>query len=203
MRYAESHKEETHKRVLKVAAMALREKGPDRLAVAEVMQAAGLTHGGFYAHFKSKDDFLSETLAEVFAGMARRNDRLVEGLPPREALSKFIDNYMSPRHRDHPASGCPVVALNSDMPRQSKKVRATFDAGLKTMVANFARRLRNAGIGNVDELAPTLLSAMAGAVAVARAVSDRALSDEFLETARKGVRSRLGLDDVKTEGQSR
>src|SRR5437899_12330716 len=98
MRYSDTHKQETKERVLKLAAKALREKGPDRLGVAEVMGAAGLTHGGFYAHFPSKDDFLAETVKEVFEHSAARFRKITDGLLPREALSAYLDFYVSKQH---------------------------------------------------------------------------------------------------------
>ena len=83
-------------------AQALRKPGPEKLSVAEVMKEAGLTHGGFYAHFKSKDALLAEALEAVFAQSRARMTKQIEGLPPRHALATFIDFYMSRRHRDNP-----------------------------------------------------------------------------------------------------
>src|SRR5215471_9449085 len=138
MRYSENHKQETREKVLKIAAKALREKGPDRLGVADVMASAGLTHGGFYAHFESKDDFLAETLKEVSAHSIARMKKVAGDLPPKEALAAYIDFYVSKPHRDHSGAGCPIVALNSDLPRQPKKFRAEFDAGVKRLLATLA-----------------------------------------------------------------
>src|SRR5258705_4773372 len=196
MRYTEDHKHETRARVLKVAAKALREKGPDKLGVAEVMRAAGLTHGGFYAHFPSKEAFLPESLNEVFAQSRERMSGLVEGLGPRGALSAYIDYYVSKSHRDNRASGCPLVALNSDLPRQPKKFRVAFDAGVKRLAGKLAIWIAGMGIENADKVAVSVLSAMVGAVALSRAVSDRDLSDELLDAARAGVKARLGLSDA-------
>jgi TetR/AcrR family transcriptional regulator, transcriptional repressor for nem operon len=200
MRYSETHKSETRAKLLKIAGKALREKGPDKLAVAEVMQAAGLTHGGFYAHFKSKDALLAEALESVFAYSKEKYRRLTEGLPPRHALATFIDFYVSPAHRDDPTRGCPIVMLNSELPRQSKKFRSVFDGGVRRLAATLAEMIRDAGIDaandNGETLAASLLSAMAGAVAVSRAVSDKRLSDEMLEAARASIKARLGLTDV-------
>ncbi|MEI9929087.1 MAG: TetR/AcrR family transcriptional regulator [Rhizomicrobium sp.] len=197
MRYSESRKAETHQKLLKIASRALREKGPDNLAVAEVMKEAGLTHGGFYAHFKSKDALLSEALMAVFARAGANIDRMTEGLPPRHALATYIDFYISPRHRDNPSTGCPITALNSDTPRQSPKFRETFDQGVKYLVARIAGWLAAGGHSEPDALAASVLSAMAGAVAVSRAVSDKGLSDEMLEAARAGIKARLGVSDVE------
>ena len=197
MRYDQNHKQETRARVLKVAAKALREKGPDKLGVAEVMQAAGLTHGGFYAHFPSKEVFLTESLNEVFCQSRERRSRIVEGLGPRGALSAYIDFYVSKSHRDNPASGCPLVALNSDLPRQPRKFRAAFDAGVKRLVGELTQWIAAIGIEDAEKVAVSVLSAMVGAVALSRAVSDLDLSDELLDAARAGVKARLGLNDDK------
>src|SRR6185369_8338509 len=93
MRYGEAHKEETHRKVLKAASITLREKGPDRLTVPEVMAAVGLTHGGFYAHFKSKDDLIAESIKDTFARSGALTRKMVEGMPPQHALATFIDFY--------------------------------------------------------------------------------------------------------------
>lgn len=195
MRYAENHKQETHQRLLEIAAKTLREKGPDRLGVAEVMRAAGLTHGGFYTHFRSKDALVAEAMREIFAQMAGRSQKLVAGLPPRHALATFIDSYVSSSHRDSPAEGCPVAGLNSDLPRQSKKIRDAFDEGVKLMVAAMEKRIADAGLDNAHALAPAIISAMVGAVSLSRAVTDKNLSDELLAAARGSIKARLGLTD--------
>jgi TetR/AcrR family transcriptional repressor of nem operon len=196
MRYGELHKEETHKALLKVAAVHLREKGPDRLSVASVMKSAGLTHGGFYAHFKSKDALLNETLAEIFGKSKRRVQRLLEGLPPKHALATYIDFYVAARHRDDPANGCALTALSSDMPRQSKKFRAAYEAGVKSLAGFLAERMQAAGIAEAEQLAPSILAAMAGAVSMARTISDPELSDELLASTRAGIKARLGLTEL-------
>jgi TetR/AcrR family transcriptional repressor of nem operon len=203
MRYSETHKEETHRRLLKLAAKALREKGPDNLAVADVMKTAGLTHGGFYAHFKSKDAFLAETLEEVFAQSSQKTQRVVDGLPPRHALATYIDFYVSPTHRDGLSGGCPIVALNSDFPRQSKLFRKTFDAGVQRLVNHLAGWIAATGAEDPERLAASILSAMAGAVALSRAVSDRKLSDDLLAATRAGIKARLGLDDAALSREAR
>lgn len=204
MRYSQSHKDETHTRILKIAGRALRTKGPEGVAVAEVMKEAGLTHGGFYAHFKSKDDLLVEALEGVFRASKDKFAKALEGMPPHHALGAYIDFYVSASHRDNPSSGCPITALNSDMPRQPRKLRTAFDAGVKRLVANLAERIAECDIakgGEADALAASVFSAMAGAVAVSRAVSDKRLSDEMLETARNSIKTRLGVDDASLSGK--
>ena len=196
MRYSETHKEETHAKLVKLAGRALREKGPEKLAVADLMRAAGLTHGGFYAHFKSKDVLLAQALEGVFEESKKKFQRATQGLPPRQALASYIDFYVSPLHRDDASRGCPIVALNSDLPRQSRKFRMTFDRGMKLLLASLASWISAAGVsGDAEALAASVLSAMAGAVAVSRAVSDKRLSDEMLEAARESIKARLGLEN--------
>ncbi len=195
MRYNENHKEETHKRLLKAAGIALREKGPDRLSVADVMEAAGLTHGGFYAHFKSKDALLVEALNAAFAHAAKKFRRVTEGMPARHALATYVDLYVSAVHRDDPAAGCPIVALSSDAPRQSKKFRAAFEAGIDHIVGALAGWIAETGREDAQALARAAFSAMAGAVALSRAVPDKDLSDELLASARAGIKARLGVSD--------
>lgn len=199
MRYSESHKQETHRTLVKIGAKMLREKGPDGFAVAELMNEAGLTHGGFYAHFESKEACVAEALREVFAQIGHRTQDLVEGLPPRHALATIVDLYVSPSHRDTPEEGCPLTSLNSDMPRQPQAIRDAFDIGVKAMVTRMKNRLASAGVDNADDLAPAILAAMVGAVSMSRAVSDKALSDELLVAARAGIKARLGLNDATLE----
>ena len=196
MRYAKTHKQETREKVVKIAAKMLREKGPEGVGVAEVMREAGLTHGGFYAHFPSKDAFLTESLTEILDEFAERREKLTEGLSPREALATYIDSYVSTRHRDHPAAGCPIVALNSELPRQPEKFRAAFDEGTKRIIAWLAQRMEAAGIANPEKIAASTFSAMVGAVGLARALSDRALSDALIESAKAGIKSQLGLTEA-------
>jgi TetR/AcrR family transcriptional regulator, transcriptional repressor for nem operon len=204
VRYSETHKAETHMKLVKLAGRALREKGPDKLSVADLMALAGLTHGGFYAHFSSKDALLAEALAGIFEESTQKLDQLTAGLPPIRALVMFIDSYVSPAHRDRASTGCPIVALNSDLPRQSRKFRAAFDAGVRRLTGALANLIEAAGRTDSGKLAAFVLSAMAGAVVVSRAVSDQNLSDELLAAARENIKARLGLHDTAhLEGAAR
>jgi TetR/AcrR family transcriptional repressor of nem operon len=197
MRYEQSHKQETKARVLKAAAKALREKGPQGVGVAEVMRSAGLTHGGFYAHFPSKDAFLTESLKEAFAQAAERLEKTTTDLSPREALAAYVDFYVSAGHRDSSTGGCAIVALNSELPRQSKKFRAVFDAGVKRIIARLEEWIARLGYAKADQLAVTIFSGMVGAVALSRAVCDPKLSDALLVAARAGIKARLGLRETQ------
>lgn len=192
MGYSQRHKTETHAKLVKLAGRVLREKGPEKVAVVDLMHSVGLTHGGFYAHFKSREALLVEALKGVFEEAQQTYHHIGDGLPPRRALTNFIDTYVSAAHRDR-LSGCPIVTLGSDFPRQSRTFRATFNSGVKRLVSILARWIDAAGIPNSETLAASILSAMAGAVAVARAVSDKRLSDDVLEATRETIKARLSL----------
>jgi TetR/AcrR family transcriptional repressor of nem operon len=201
MRYSDTHKAETHAKLVKLAGRALREKGPEGLSVADLMASAGLTHGGFYAHFKSKGALLTEALQGIFEESNHKLEKLAEGLPPRLALAQFVDTYVSSAHRDKPSTGCPIVALNSDLPRQSRQFRAAFDAGVKRLVGSLARQIKDARIADSETLAPSVLSAMVGAVILSRAVSDETLSDGLLASARKNIKAQLGISEPRSRGE--
>jgi TetR/AcrR family transcriptional regulator, transcriptional repressor for nem operon len=195
MGYSQKQKRDTHATLLKLASAMLRESGPEKLGVVELMRAAGLTHGGFYAHFESKEALLLETLKVVFEEAQQKYHLIGDGLPPREALTNVIDEYVSSGHRDR-LSMCPIVTLNSDLLRQSKRFRATFSVGVKKLVRILANWIEAAGLRDSEALAASILSAMAGAIAVSRAVSDKHLSDNVLAMARSTIKVRLGLNDA-------
>lgn len=193
MRYGEDHKAETRARVVKAAASAMRRLGPDRVSVAEIMGEAGLTHGGFYAHFTSKDALVGAAVQAAFDQSRRRLTRMARAGDSQALLSGFVDFYVSAEHRDHPERGCPIALLSSDIPRQGPPARAAFDSGVDSLIEMIASRLQ---VGAADErqgLAGSLLAEMAGAVALSRAVSDRALSDRLLAESRARIKARMGL----------
>src|SRR5437868_4001041 len=117
MRYSDDHKAETRKKVVRAAATAVRAKGPEGVGVAEVMAEAGLTHGGFYAHFPSKEALVVAAIEEAFGQSARRFARMLEGKDGPQSLEAFVDAYVSLEHRANAQGGCPIAALSSDLPR--------------------------------------------------------------------------------------
>ncbi len=196
MRYSQGHKDATRAKVLQIAAAQVRAKGPDGVGVAEIMAEAGLTHGGFYAHFPSKQALVAAAVEEAFAQSRRRYARMTEGLAAREALAAVVDSYVSREHRDNRRSGCPIVALESDLPRQPQPVRDAFDAGVKALIGRVAAWLPSGvatGETRRESLAASLVAEMAGTVALARAVSDEALSDRLLDEGRTRIKARMGL----------
>jgi TetR/AcrR family transcriptional repressor of nem operon len=198
MRYSSEHKDATRKKVVAEASAALRVEGPDRLGVAEVMKRAGLTHGGFYAHFKSKDDLLVAAVEAAFAEGRARFER--GGDTPRAQLSAFVDRYVSLSHRDRSDHGCPVTTVLNDIPRQSPVVREAFGVGLSSMAARIAAIITVGEPADRPDVARSAIAEMAGAVALSRAIGDEAEAVRWLEQSRRRVRARLGLPETSSEG---
>jgi len=193
MRYSDTHKEETRAKVVKAAAAAVRAKGPDGVGVAEIMAEAGLTHGGFYAHFPNKEALVAAAIEEAFGQSRRRFARLTEGMSAHEALTTFIDSYVSADHRNNPQRGCPISTLSNDLPRQGPLVRGAFDKGVAGLIGRIEGWLPEQKPSTRRSLAASMMAEMAGAVALARAVSDEALAENLLAASRERVKARAGI----------
>lgn len=196
MRYDAEHKERTRAKVLATAARALKVEGPDKLGVADVMRAAGLTHGGFYAHFASKDALVAEAVETAFADSRRLYDKATAEKPAREALARLIAAYVSEAHRDEAAQGCILPALSADMPRLSADARTRYAEGLSRMTARVRTLLDATGMADAGTLASSLVAEMVGAVALARAIPDAAQSSEILRSSRAALLSRAGVEET-------
>ena len=192
MRYDSEHKDRTRQRVLTEAAAAIRAQGPDGISVASLMAKAGLTHGGFYAHFKSKDDLVAEAISHMFDETRQRFLAHTEDADPAVALSRYIDMYVSARHRDMPEHGCPLPALSGDLARMSAAARKRFANGVESMTRGIARRLKDLNEPAPERLAASIVAEMVGAVALSRAVDDTAQSDRILKTSRDALKARIG-----------
>jgi TetR/AcrR family transcriptional repressor of nem operon len=195
MGYSQQHKAETRAKLLRLASVTLRKDGPDKLGVIELMRTAGLTHGGFYAHFKSREALLVEALKMLFDEAQQRYHNISTGASPREALAKFIDQYLAPAHRDA-LSPCPIVTLNSDLLRQPQSFRAAYRVGVKKLVETIAGWTEAAGITDDQAVAASILADMAGAIALSRSVADKRLSNNVLNATRRRIKARLGLRDA-------
>ncbi len=195
MRYDSEHKQRTRERVLEEAAKAIRAEGPHKVAVAEVMSRAGLTHGGFYAHFASKDEFIAEAVGQMFkeAG-ARRLREMGEGRAPAEALEAYVDFYLSRAHRDSRTSGCPLPFLAADAPRLPEAVRTRFNLGAAGLIEVVAKLLTEMGRPEPQDLASSVIAEAVGAVALSRAEPDPERADAILDRSRASVKRRLGLE---------
>lgn len=196
MRYDADHKQRTHEKVVMEAANAIREFGPDKVGVAALMAKAGLTHGGFYAHFSSKDDLIAQAVDCMFQDRLALLQEACEQPDPGEGLSHYIDFYLSPLHRDRRDRGCPVVALSGDMARMPDLAKVRFEAGLVKMTSLIADLLRRIGVEQPETMAVSLFTEMVGAMSLARAVASQGHSKAILEQARASVKNRVGLHPI-------
>jgi len=198
MRYDGDHKQKTRERVLKEAAKAIRAEGPHRIAVAGVMAKAGLTHGGFYAHFESKDDLVAAAIDTMFGEAKSRFSRETaeSGGPvsPQDKLIRYIDFYLSAGHRDARTTGCPLPTLAADLPRLAPASRERYGQGVASLTALIAESLRALGSGEAEALAGSALAEMVGALSLSRAVADPEQSDLILDASRTALKRRLGLE---------
>jgi TetR/AcrR family transcriptional repressor of nem operon len=194
MRYDSDHKGETRRRVLKEAAREIRAKGPAGIAVAGIMARAGLTHGGFYAHFKSKDDLVAAAIETMFEDARGRFELSTESDDPRLALRGYVDFYLSPQHRDSRERGCPLPSLSGDLARLDAGARVRFGDGGAALTERLTTALERHGIADPANAASSMLAELVGAVTLARAVADPAQSDAILGRARAALFQRFALE---------
>lgn len=180
MGHSPAAKTATHKKIVTIAARRLRQQGLDGLALADVMKEAGLTMGGFYKHFESRDHLVVEALAEAF-GSWRRNANAAAAGGPRFTYSKLVDDYLSESHRDNPGGGCPVSALAGDLARTSPPARALITTKIQEDLNTLGALFKTTEAAARSKAVFTYC-ALAGAIAMSRAVSDPALSREILRT---------------------
>jgi TetR/AcrR family transcriptional regulator, transcriptional repressor for nem operon len=187
MGHSQEEKEKSHRQIVEIAAQRMREAGTEGPGVAEIMKAAGLTHGGFYKHFGSRDDLVAEA---VEAAIAEGEEGVREVTADAEdPLAAFVDWYLSPSHRDDPGSGCAVVALGADAARGDERVRAAYSGQVERYIARLEELL-----GGGEDARPRAIAAvtsMVGALLIARAVDDESLSEEILSETRAAVRGSL------------
>ncbi len=193
MRYNNEHKQRTHQKLIEEASAAIRQHGPDNISVAALMAKVGLTHGGFYAHFKSKDDLVAEAITYMLEERVEAFEKSLEGTDTSVALANYIDLYLSPIHRDMRDKGCAIVALNGDVARMSNDTKARFELGIQRTIDLLSTILIKLNKPQPESLATSVLTEMAGAVAIARAVSNSELSERLLNNTRNSVKARIGL----------
>jgi TetR/AcrR family transcriptional repressor of nem operon len=179
---SQADKADSHDRIVKAASRRIRRDGIDNVSVAELMKQAGLTHGGFYRHFDSRDDLVAEA---IDAALSQGSERVhaAAKLGGADALSAIIDAYLSRLHRDKPETGCAVAALPTDTARADARVRAAYSQQVRTYLDLLAE-LTPASDPDERHL---ILAALVGALMLARAVDDPDLSDEILESAARAL----------------
>jgi len=199
MRYDTRHKAKTRDRLLKEAAKAIRSKGPHRIGVAEVMGRAGLTHGGFYAHFKSKDELVTAALGQALEEARGRIEVDTQNRSAAEGVTMVIDRYLSAEHRDARTHGCALTFLSADIPRLPLASRQRFAAGVANLVEDLAGHLGRLRRADPEAEASSMLSELFGALSLARADPDAQRSNAFLARSRSALKRRLGLESLQIQ----
>ena len=178
-------KEVSHERIVQAAARAIRRSGYDGTGVADIMKEAGLTHGGFYAHFASREAMLAEAADRAGAEANAFAASVIAAAPPEQSLQALMQAYLSKEHLAAIETGCPVSALGSEMPRQSPEVRRAATRRIKEMIDLVARQSPDWGQPGAHERALATVATMVGTLVLARAVDDPALSDALCSATLK------------------
>jgi TetR/AcrR family transcriptional regulator, transcriptional repressor for nem operon len=191
MRYAPGRKEQTRAKILEAAGKVFRRDGYQAAGVDKVMEEAGLTAGGFYAHFASKEALLAEILAPAATEAAIPLDQGLDRTTGPARAEAYLDRYLSESHRCKPEHGCPLPALVSEVARSGETVKASFEA----IVLDFAAKLQgHAGADLTEGRALAIVALCVGGLGIARAVQDEALGDRILAACRDLAREALAAD---------
>ena len=184
MRYRPEHKVEVHRKILKDASRRVRAEGIAGVAVSSVMQDAGLTNGGFYKHFASKDELLAESLSEAFREMSDRLTQVAEQSEPGMAWKALVKAYLSPEHCDHPEAGCPVAALAPELARAGHVMKGAIRREMLQYKNRMLPLMPGRRAADRERAFSAIFSTMIGAVAVARILPDQAERARVLARAR-------------------
>jgi TetR/AcrR family transcriptional regulator, transcriptional repressor for nem operon len=188
MRVTREQAAANRERIIETAGALFRAKGFDGIGVADIMKAADLTHGGFYGHFDSKDDLVAEASRRSMV-RATNNWRAVVAEAGGKPFAALLKHYLSPRHRDDPGRGCAFAALSGDAARCGKEVRRAFAEGLEPLIDILAKSLPAGSAATRRRKAVAAMAELVGALALARAVDDPALSDEILDAAHRELQA--------------
>jgi TetR/AcrR family transcriptional regulator, transcriptional repressor for nem operon len=190
-RYDSEHKQETRRRIIESAGRRLKRDGIDGSGIAALMADAGLTNGAFYAHFASKEDLVASVVREEL----RLQSATLDGLAPGVAgVEQLVRAYLSPEHRDHREAGCPSAALLDEIGRSAAVTKDAYTAGTKTLVEDIATRLSPDDPESAHGRALILFTMIIGTLQLARAVTDRDLSDEALAHGLEQALTFLGVE---------
>lgn len=191
MRYNPEHKQKTYDKVLKEAMLAIRKNGSD-IGIPKLMSKVGLTHGGFYAHFKSKEDLINVAIEKMFLN---RMEMLKECLNTDDALSgleNYIDKYLSEKHRTHPELGCPAAALITEISRMPASTQLVFEQGMDLLLLELSNAIKQLSTtSNPAELATILLTEMIGCMTFARVIQNEERAKQVLATTRHHLKTML------------
>lgn len=182
-------KEASHERIVEAGARAIRRCGYDGIGIADIMKQAGLTHGGFYTHFPSREAMLAELADRAGAEAIATFLRITGAAPAGQSQQALLRAYLSEEHVKNPERGCPIAALGTEMPRQAPAVRRAITRRIKEMIDVVFRQSADQGQPGAHERALAITATMIGAVVLARAVDEEPLSGLVLEAARKHLSS--------------
>jgi TetR/AcrR family transcriptional repressor of nem operon len=191
MRHSKAEKARTHKRIVAIASKRLREEGLAGIGIADLMEEAGLTVGGFYKHFNSRDALVAEAVGSALDLWKRQVEAATSGGPP-VTYESLVDEYLSEAHRDHPGKGCPVSALAGELARSDKRTRALVSKKIRENIELLATLIRNrkeTDRASARSQAVLTYCALVGAIGIARAISDEELSREILKTAAQRLKN--------------
>lgn len=191
MRYSREHKLETHARIVKRASVRLREKGAHGIGVADLMKDAGLTHGGFYAHFDSREALVIEAFAHAMDRSSERWRKLAEQTPPDQRVAAIVDSYLTPAHRDDPGHGCAIPTLGAEIARESPKTRKAFAAKLEQLIDTLAAQIPDVSRKAARKQATAVIATMIGTLVMARVAGNGDFSEEILNAGREAVLGRV------------
>jgi TetR/AcrR family transcriptional regulator, transcriptional repressor for nem operon len=197
MRYSREHKLETHARIVKRASVRIREKGAHGIGVADLMKEAGLTHGGFYAHFDSREALVIEAFGYAMDRAAEHWRNMAAEIPVEKRLSTIVDSYVSATHRDDPGRGCAVPTLGAEIARESAKTRKAFAAKLDQMIDLVADQIPDVPRKTARRLAMGTMATMMGALVMSRVAGSGELSDEILASGREAALARAAKPAAK------
>ena len=184
MRYPVQQKAETHQKILSAAARSFREHGSESNGIARLMKELGLTHGGFYRHFESKEDLYVEALSRAFDEMGKKMAAVAAGAPKGQELRAIIEYYLSVEHLNGPGTGCAIAALAPEIARQPVSVRKRINQTMQTYRERMLQYLPGRTVEEKQGQFFVLFPGMAGVLSVARAVVDRHRQEQILEAAR-------------------
>jgi TetR/AcrR family transcriptional repressor of nem operon len=191
MRHSKAEKAKTHERIVAIASKRFREEGLAGIGIADLMKDAGLTVGGFYKHFNSRDALVAEAVGSALELWKRQVDAAASGGPP-VTYQSLVDEYLSEAHRNHPGTGCPVGALAGDLARTDRRTRALVSRKVRDnieLLATLIRNTKKADSRGARAQAVLTYCALVGAIGIARAVSDEELSREILKTAAQRLKN--------------
>jgi len=203
MRYSREHKLETHARIVKKASMRLREKGAHGIGVADLMKDAGLTHGGFYAHFDSREALVIEAFSHAMDRGRERWRKLAEQTPPEKRLATIVESYLNAVHRDDPARGCAVPTLAAEIARENPRTRKAFAAKLEQMIDALAAQIPDVPRKTARKQAMAIIATMMGTMVLARVAGSGEFSDEILSAGRDAVLGRAAAKRAAKKSATR